>query len=125
MKKVKLVFWLLILGAIAVVVFQNEGYFMDTQQSLRLSLKVFPEYQSPQLPLVVFHLLFFGLGLIVAYLFGGLNRWRRRKAVTRLTAENAAQRTEIESLKAELAGLKGAADVGAQETSITSPVAKN
>jgi hypothetical protein len=125
MKKGKLVFWLLILGAIAVVVFQNEGYFMDTQQSLRLNLKAFPEYQSPQLPLVVFHLLFFGFGLIVAYLFGGLNRWRRRKAVTHLTAENAAQRAEIESLKAELAGLKGAPDAGAQQTSVTSPVVKN
>jgi len=58
MKKVKVFFWLLILGLIALVVFQNQGYFLDTQQVLRLNLKVFPEYQSPSLPVVAFHLLF-------------------------------------------------------------------
>lgn len=129
MKKVKLVFWLLILGAMALVVFQNEGYFMETQQTLRLNLGAFPEYQSPHLPLVAFHLLFFGFGLLVAYLLGILDRWRRRKAVSRLSAEAAGQRREIETLKAELARLTGAplADgpAGAVETSVTSPVAKS
>jgi cell division protein FtsB len=128
MKKVKLVLWLLILSAIALVVFQNEGYFMETQQVLRLSLKAFPEYRSPNLPLVAFHLLFFVFGLIVAYLFGALDRWRRRKAVARLTAENAAQRRELETLRTELDRLKGepmtGGPAGAPETSVTSPVAR-
>jgi hypothetical protein len=125
MNKVKLVLWLLILGAMALVVFQNEGYFMETQQTLRLNLRVFPEYHSPNLPLVAFHLLFFLFGLIVAYLFGALDRWRRRKAVSRLTAETSAQRDEIEILKADLARLKGGSAAGTLETSITSPVAKS
>jgi hypothetical protein len=123
MRKVKLFLWVLILGLMALVVFQNEGYFMDTLQALRINLRVVPEYQSPQLPLVAFHLLFFVFGLVVAYLFGGLNRWRRRKAVARLTAENAAQRGEIEALRAELATFKGAPAAGPPETSVTSPVA--
>lgn len=128
MKKVKLFLWLLILCAIALVVFQNEGYFMDTQQVLRLNLRAFPEYQSPSLPLVAFHLLFFVFGLIVAYLFGALDRWRRRKVIARLTAENAAQRQEMETLRSELARQKTEPNVdppsGAVETSVTSPFAR-
>lgn len=122
MKKTKLFFWLLILCAIALLVLQNEGYFMETQQVLRLDLKAFPEYRSPNLPLVAYHLLFFVFGLIVAYLFGAADRWRRRKTVARLSAEISAQRKEIETQRAELARLKGEASSSADETSITSPV---
>ena len=124
MRKVRLVLWLLILGAIVLVVFQNEGYFMETQQVLRLNLKAIPEYQSPSLPLVAFHLLFFVFGLIVAYLFGALDRWRRRKTIKRLTAENSAQRQEMESLRSEVARLKGDLpdhpSSGTSETSVPS-----
>jgi uncharacterized integral membrane protein len=129
MKKVKVCFWLLILGLIALVVFQNSGYFLDTQQALRLNLKVFPEYQSPSLPLVAFHLLFFLFGLLVAYLFGTPQRIRRRKTITRLTAEGSAQQKEMESMRAELARLRGEPLPGAvevlTETSVTSPVKKS
>lgn len=127
MKKTKLFFWLLILGGMALVVFQNDGYFLETQQVLRLNLRAFPEYQSPNLPLVAFHLLFFGFGLLVAYLFSALDRWRRRKAISRLTAEATVQRKEMEALRAELARLKGEPPTGppsgSVETSVTSPVA--
>lgn len=126
MRKAKLVLWLLILSAIGLVVFQNEGYFMETQQVLRLNLKAIPEYRSPHLPLVAFHLLFFVFGLIVAYLFGAIDRWRRRKTITRLTAENSSQRQEMETLRSELARLQGEFSARpsseASETSVTSPV---
>ena len=129
MKKVKVFFWLLILGLIALVVFQNQGYFLDTQQVLRLNLKVFPEYQSPSLPVVAFHLLFFVFGLLVAYLFGTPQRIRRRKIITRLTADGTAQQKEMQSMRAELARLKGEPLPGEAEvpteTSVTSPVKKS
>ena len=129
MKKVKLIFWLLILGGMALVVYQNQGYFLETRQVLRLDLKAFPEYQSPSLPLVAFHLLFFLFGLLVAFLFGALGRWRRRKAISRLTGEATAQRNEIEAMRTELAQLKGVPMAGQPagpiETSVTSPVRKS
>jgi hypothetical protein len=129
MKKAKFFFWLLILGIIALVVFQNKGYFLDTHQVLQLNLKVFPEYQSPSLPLVAFHMLFFVFGLVVAYLFAAPHRIRRRKTIVRLTAEGAAQQKEMETMKAELARLKGEPLAGETEalteTSVTSPVKKS
>lgn len=107
MRKGKLILWLLILGFLAVVIYQNEDQFLNTAQSLRLNLKAFPEYVSPQLPLVVFHLIFFAFGLLVAYAFGSLNRFRLRRAFKRLNAAVDAQQAEIQSLKIELARAKG------------------
>ncbi|HEX5628986.1 MAG TPA: LapA family protein [Usitatibacteraceae bacterium] len=108
MRKSKLIGWLLILGFLAVVIYQNEDHFLNTAQSLRLNVKAFPEYVSPVLPLAVFHLLFFVFGLAVAFAFSSLNRFRLRRAFKRLNATVDAQQSEIQALKTELARVTGA-----------------
>jgi uncharacterized integral membrane protein len=126
MKKVKLIIWLLVLGFMGLVIYQNEGYFLNTEQSLRLNLGVAPEYHSPQLPIVVYYLIFFCYGLLVAYFFGLLERFRNRKAIKRLTAADAQREKAMAELNTELARIKGeplpSAPSGASESSITSPV---
>jgi hypothetical protein len=126
MKKVKLIIWLLVLGFMALVIYQNEGYFLSAEQSLRLNLGVVPEYHSPQLPIAVFYLIFFLYGLIVAYLFGLPERFRNRKAIKRLTVADAQREKAMSELNTELARIKGeplpSAQSGAPESSITSPV---
>jgi hypothetical protein len=126
MKKVKIVVWLLIFGFLALVVFQNEDYFLNTQQHLRLNLYFFSEYLSPSLPLVVFHLLFFAFGVVVAYAMGAAGRFRSHKAFKRLQAVSAAQEKELLSIKTELARLKGeplpGGQSGPEESSVTSPI---
>ena len=107
MRKSKLIGWLLILGFLAVVIYQNEDHFLNTAQSLRLNVKAFPEYVSPVLPLAVFHLLFFVFGLAVAFAFSSLNRFRLRRAFKRLNATVDAQQSEIQALKTELARVTG------------------
>jgi uncharacterized integral membrane protein len=107
MRKSKLIGWLLILGFLAVVIYQNEDHFLNTVQSLRLNVKVFPEYVSPALPLAVFHLLFFVFGLAVAFAFSSLSRFRLRRAFKRLNATVDAQQAEIQALKTELARVTG------------------
>jgi hypothetical protein len=107
MRKSKLIVWLLILGFLALVIYQNEDHFLNTAQSLRLNLKAFPEYVSPVLPLAVFHLLFFAFGLVVAFAFSSINRFRLRRAFKRLNGTVDAQQAEIQALKTELARLKG------------------
>jgi len=126
MKKVKLIIWLLVLGLMGLVIYQNEGYFLNTEQSLRLNLWVVPEYHSPQLPMVFFHLVFFLYGLIVAYLFGLPERFRNRKSIKRLTVADTQREKAMAELNTELARIKGeplpSAQSGAPESSITSPV---
>jgi len=126
MKKVKLIIWLLVLGFMALVIYQNEGYFLSAEQSLRLNLGVVPEYHSPQLPIVVYYLIFFCYGLLVTYFFGLPDRFRNRKAIKRLTAADAQREKAMTELNTELARIKGeplpSAQSGAPESSITSPV---
>lgn len=126
MNKMKLIIWLLVLGLMGLVIYQNEGHFLNTEQSLRLNLGVVPEYHSPQLPMVFFHLIFFLYGLIVAYLFGLPERFRNRKAIKHLTAADAQREKAMTELNTELARIKGeplpSAQSGAPESSITSPV---
>ncbi len=122
MKKVKVVVWLLICGILALLIFQNEEHFLNTQQSLRLNLWRLADYQSPSLPLAVYHILFFIFGLVVAYGFSAPSRFKLRRTVKRLTAAAAGREKEILSLKTELAQLKGEPLPGPGESSITSPI---
>jgi uncharacterized integral membrane protein len=127
MKKVKVVIWLLVFGFLALVIFQNEDYFLNTQQQLRLNLYFLNEYHSPSLPLAVFHLLFFCCGVVVAYAMSAAGRFRSHTAVKRLQNAAAAQEKELLSLKTELARQKGEPLAPAQggpagESSITSPI---
>jgi uncharacterized integral membrane protein len=126
MKKVKVVAWLLIFGFLVLVILQNEEHLLNTQQSLRLNLWRLADYQSPSLPLAVYHILFFIFGLVVAYGFTAPGRLMLRRSVKRLTAVDAARQKEILALKTELAQLKGeplpGVQSGAVESSITSPL---
>ena len=106
MNKFKLVLWIIILGIIALVIFQNEAFFLQPQ-SLQINPWVAPVYQTPEIPIAVIFLVFFVIGLILAFLFGAPQRFRNRKAIKRLTAEKASQNDEIERLNKEIDNLKG------------------
>ena len=126
MNKVKLIIWLLVMGFMGLVIYQNEGHFFGVPQSLRLNLLVFSEYHSPQLPMVFFHLVFFLYGLLVAYCFGLPGRFRSRKAIKRLTIAATQREKEMAELNPELSRTKSEplplAQGGAPGSSITSPV---
>jgi hypothetical protein len=126
MNKAKLIIWLLVLGFMGLFIYQNEGHFLGTEQILRLNLGVVPEYQSPQLPMVFFYLVFFLYGLIVAYFFGLPERFRSRKAIKRLTIADTQREKAMSELNTELSRIKGEPlplpQGGAPESSITSPV---
>jgi uncharacterized integral membrane protein len=126
MNKGKLVWWLLILGFMALGIYQNQDYFLKTTQSLRLNFLVVPEYHTPNLPLAAIHLVFFVFGLLVAFLLGLPTRFRARKAIRHLSVSVDAQEKEMSELKSELARLKGEPlpgdGSGQSEASITSPV---
>lgn len=126
MNKAKLIIWLLVLGFMGLFIFQNEGHFLNTQQSLRLNLGVLPEYHTPQLPMVFFYLIFFLYGLLVAYCFGLPERFRSRKVIKRLTNADTQREKAMAELNTELSRIKGEplplAPGGVSESSITSPV---
>ncbi len=129
MNKTKLFIWLLLLGLLALLVFQNRPFLLDTRQSLRLYLGILPEYRSPDLPVAAFMVSFFVLGMLFTYFFGMPERMRTRKSVKRLSANSDSQEKEIAELKVEIANLKGVVSPHRKdeqgESSITSPAPKS
>ena len=119
MNKFKLVLWVIILAIIALVIFQNLGFF-STEANLQINPWVAPVYETPGIPIAVICLSFFILGLFLAFIFGVPERYRNRKAIKKLTAANATQTDEIDKLKKEVAYQKslasGTTDEAAQLT---------
>lgn len=106
MKKATLIIWVIIFGFIALLIFQNQTFFL-TNQSLRINLAVTPEYQSPELPIAVLVLLFFVFGIIIAYLFGYSARFKANRTIKRLNATLNSHKDEVSELRREIDSLKG------------------
>jgi uncharacterized integral membrane protein len=108
MKKATLIIWVIIFGFIALVIFQNQTFFL-AKQSLRINLGVFQEYHSPELPNAVLALFFFFAGLLIAYLFNFPARFKARRTIKKLNATIADHNGELSELRREINTLKGIA----------------
>ena len=108
MKKATLIIWVIIFGFIALVIFQNQTFFL-AKQSLRINLGVFQEYHSPELPNAVLALIFFFAGLLIAYLFNFPARFKARRTIKKLNATIADHNGELSGLRREINTLKGIA----------------
>lgn len=106
MKKATLIIWAIIFVFIALVIFQNQTFFM-TKHSLRLNLGVINEYHTPELPIAVVFIFFFFSGLVIAYLFNFSTRFKARRTAKKLNAAIATHQDEVSGLKRELDSLKG------------------
>ena len=106
MKKATLIIWVIILGFIALVIFQNQTFFM-AKNSFRLNLGIFEEYLSPELPNAILLLIFFFSGVIIAYLFSFSARFKAKRTIKKLNINMASHINELSELKSEINQLKG------------------
>ena len=106
MKKATLIIWVIIFGFIALVIFQNQAFFL-AKQTLRINLGVFAEYHSPELPNAILALIFFFAGLLIAYLFSISARFKAKRTIKKLNATITAHNSELSDLKREIDKLKG------------------
>jgi uncharacterized integral membrane protein len=106
MKKATLTIWVIIFGFIALVIFQNQTFFL-AKNSFRLNLGIFKEYLSPELPNAVVFIIFFFFGVIIAYLFSFSARFKAKRTIKKLNTTIAAQINELSDLKGEINTLKG------------------
>lgn len=105
MKKATLIIWAIILGFIALVIFQNQEFFL-TNKSLRINLGVINEYHSPELPIAVLVLIFFFFGTVITYLFNLSTRFKAKRTIKKLNATISSNTEEISGLKNEMNSLK-------------------
>ena len=106
MKKATLIIWVIIFGVIALLIFQNKAFFL-TNQSLRVNLGIVKAYNTPELPIAILALLFFLMGILIAYLFNLSARFKARRTIKKLNTTIASQTSEVEGLRRELNALKG------------------
>jgi len=106
MKKATLIIWVIIFGFIALVIFQNQTFFL-AKQTVRINLGVFQEYHSPELPNAILVLIFFFAGLLIAYLFSISARFKAKRTIKKLSATITSHNDELSELKREINALKG------------------
>lgn len=105
MKKATLFIWLIIFGFIALVIFQNQTFFL-AKESYRINLGIIQEYLSPAIPNAALILFFFFCGLLIAYLFGFSARFKAKRTIKRLNNSITTHTTELTQLKDEISKLK-------------------
>ncbi len=106
MKKATLIIWAIIFGVMALLIFQNQTFFL-TNQSLRVNLGIMNEYHTPELPIAILVLLFFLAGVIIAYLFSLSARFKARRTIKKLNATITSHNDEVTGLRREIDSLKG------------------
>lgn len=100
MKKVKLAIWVVIIAFVAILIYQNQDFFLSVQ-SLRLNL-LFAQYQSPEIKIVFLSFMVFAAGLLLGAYFILVYHLRMKRKTKELNAQVNAQNERITSLENEL-----------------------
>ncbi|MDY6905751.1 MAG: LapA family protein [Thermodesulfobacteriota bacterium] len=104
MKKIKIGLWLIVVGLIALVIYQNRE-FIFIQHHFGVNLFV-TSYQTPELPNIVILVIFFVVGFLAAYIPGLAARFRSNKTIKALNKQVSASNEKISALEREINVLK-------------------
>ncbi len=113
MKKAKVVFWLLVIGFVALVVYQNQDYFL-AKKSLEINLYV-KQYHTPPLANGILVLGCFLVGFLIAYAVSLSERFKARKAVKNMNAAVESHLEQISALRNEIEIIKRGEPAAVQE----------
>jgi uncharacterized integral membrane protein len=105
MKKIKIIFWVLLLALLAAVVYQNQAELM-APVSIELNAWKAGTYVSPDVPMIVIFAGLFLLGFLIAYAYGLYGSYKQGKTIKHLNATVAAQTEEIQALRGQLDALQ-------------------
>jgi uncharacterized integral membrane protein len=109
MKKVKIVLWIILIGFLAIIFFSNQDYFL-AKQSIQIKIPHVADKSFKELPNVVYFLVFFVIGFLVAYFLSLSERFKSKKTIKNLNAATTSQLQEISELKKEVKSQKVNAD---------------
>jgi uncharacterized integral membrane protein len=104
MKRVRAAFWVIVIGLLVVIFFQNQKFFLESQ-SFRVDL-YFRSFHTPQVPNSLLFLGFFLIGFLLSYFMYLPDRFRTRKAIRHLSTNLEASYRKISALESELTALK-------------------
>jgi hypothetical protein len=107
MKNLKIVLWLILVGITALIVFQNWEFF-SLKKSLMVNVYLAPHYNTPELPYAVWFFACFFIGLLIAYFFSLMERFKSRKTIKELNAKTDSLLEMISQLRKELESRRSA-----------------
>jgi hypothetical protein len=105
MKKVKIVLWLISLGVTALIAYQNKVFFLEPH-SFTVDFFVGGIHRSPEWPNAVWYLASFSLGLLIAYIFSLMERFKSNRTIKDLKAKTESLLDMISQLRKELESRK-------------------
>ena len=106
--------WIVIVGFVVLLFFQNQEVFL-AKRTLRMDL-LFANYQSPALPDVLLFICTFIIGYLISYFVNLSSRFKFKKLIKQLNSTLDAQQKELTGLKSEIDGLKAASVEQDKET---------
>ncbi len=101
MKKLKIFLWVILIGILGLIMFQNKEYLLE-QQSMTFNFYVSEEYQSPPLPNGVWFLACIVIGFLVSYFFNLVDRFKANRTQKELQAKIDSQIDMISKLRSQL-----------------------
>jgi ABC-type transport system involved in multi-copper enzyme maturation permease subunit len=101
MKKLKLILWLIFIGIIGLIVYQNQDYLL-AKQSMLFNSYLSEPYQSPPMPNAVWFLSCLVIGFLISYFSNLVDRFKSSKIQKELTAKIDSQIDMISKLRSQL-----------------------
>lgn len=120
MKKIKAILWLLVIGFVALVVYQNLPYFQE-QNELGINL-YFKKYQTPEFANGFLILACFIIGFLLSYFFSLGERFKSSRTIRALKATVDSHLEQIGALKKEVENLRPAVESPVPPAAPTEPV---
>ena len=105
MKKAKIAFWLILIGFLGLLGYQNYDFFMS-QHGLRINL-LFVQYDTPQLQNAILFLIFFFTGFLISYFITLFERFKSKNMIKTLNTALDMNQKQLDELKKEVLLLKG------------------
>ena len=124
MKKARIALLIVVIGFIGLIVIQNWEYF-NSLQGFRIDLFFFGEYRTPEFSNWFFFLSCFLIGILPAYFYGLIERYKSNKMIKKLYAASAAQNEEISVLKREVELLQRGSSEDDEEPNVDPDAAEN
>ena len=105
MKKVKIAVWVILIGLVAVLIYQNQAFFM-AKQIVTFNL-LFAEFKTPETYNVFVCFAFLIAGLLLGSYFHLIHYLKSKKTVKMLNTTVGAQEEKIKQLEAQLTSTQG------------------
>jgi uncharacterized integral membrane protein len=119
MKKAKWIFFLLIIGAVTLVVLQNKGIFLNR---LKFNIDLFfVKYSAPEFENGLLVLGSFLAGFLISYFFSLAERFKAGRIIRNLNANVRSNQETISTLKQEVEEIKTAATAVPPESEADTP----